>query len=210
MAQNDGAHASAGSRRQEQGHDTIDIACDLGRSDGAVNSRQLHIALGDGMTFFNVNVAGNVHVYMGDAARREGFQQCRKLLLDYADEHKLRKSADGVYEPVQGCPWVYKKSMEFKQFINKVLKGNASYTEHPSRFRECLDFLRSYEGGQLPDMAVDRSLMSFSNGVLNLATGSFTSYASIGPGHPLAGKIARNHIPKPYTDDPATPQFDTL
>ena len=61
-----------------------------------------------------------------------------------------------------------------------------------------------------PEPVVDRGLISFSNGVVELVTGVFTPYATFTPGDAMSFRTARHHIPLPYLGIYETPMLDRV
>jgi hypothetical protein len=164
--------------------------------------------IGAFMHIENVNVSLNYWVQPTDDNKPSDFAQLRAKLLTYAAERKLRKKDGFVYGPIKECPCAYVNMMTYGEYINLVLKGDSIYTSNPKRFRECIEYMRDYRDDEMPILVSDKSILSFSNGILDIVTMSFVPYDHISD--ELLKKTARNHIQQDYTGDSATPLLDIV
>ena len=138
----------------------------------------------------------------------------------YASQRSLRKAARTVYRPVPGCPCAYEVFLKFKPFVQLVLRGDPDYRKSVRRATEIEAYLDTYDEEPFPDLVRDRDLLSFANGVVELSTGRFVPYGTVGAAHPggeypdaaleFEGRVARHHIPLPWTGDTATPLLDKV
>lgn len=84
--------------------------------------------------------------------------------------------------------------------------------DNPRRFEELVKFMVTYDLAEIPWYKPDRNIISFSNGVLQLAGGDFTLYSDLDAAEEggLASRVARHHIPQPYTGCADTPLLDII
>lgn len=134
-------------------------------------------------------------------------------LEDYALVNNLRKSPSEqyVYKPIKGCPLAYQHFMTFGDFIQMVLDDDEEFRENPNRFRDLETYMNKYNPKSFRNINVDRDLLSFSDGVLELSTLTFSDYNDFDSINSFGDRIARFHISSPYlsaSDD--TPLFDSL
>lgn len=186
------------------------------------------LGVGTILSHCNVVVATNV-VIAGSTGGEDGgggggggqsaavptdFVMCQSAVFSHAMEHRLRKASGHIYEPVAGCPCAYVEKCTYAKYLNTVLRNNPHYLNNSRRFNELINLLENYEMDQIPDLEVDLGLLSFSNGVLDLASVQFVEYAAL-QSQPeshgeLRGRVARHHIPQEYTGACSTPQLDTV
>lgn len=177
--------------------------------DGAVRSDVLgRLGLGNLFVVQNGN-NNNLTIQLPDQSSTD-FAAIRSRLLNHAHGLGLRKLNGLVYKPVEACPCAYVQQCDYKRYINTVLAGNPQYTSNPKRFDECVKYLTNYTDTEMPDIEIDRDVLSFSNGVLQLVSGVFTLYADLTMGCDLTKRVARHHIPHPYTDCEHTPLLDKI
>jgi hypothetical protein len=165
----------------------------------------------------NVVIAGSIGCedgVGGQSAAPTDFVVCQRAVLSHALEHRLRKASGHIYEPVEGCPCAYVEKCTYAKYLNSVLRNNPHYLNNSRRFSELIHLLENYELDQIPDLELDFGLLSFSNGVLNLASVQFVEYAAL-QSQPashgeLRGRVARHHIPIEYTGAASTPLLDTV
>lgn len=154
---------------------------------------------------------GTINVFVSEPVptqTQSDFEIIRDKLLEHAKAHAYRKRNDFIYAPVPNCPCAYVQFRSFKDYINDVLWEDDAYTRNPKRHEELIKFLTNYRTPKLPDLEVDRDLVSFTNGVLQLSTITFAPY-TIRP-FPLEGKVARHHIDGMWTGSQETPMLDVV
>lgn len=134
----------------------------------------------------------------------------RDKLDAYASSRGLRKLDGRIYEPVQGCPCAYVIKCTYEEHITSVLRGDELFKSNPRRFDELLKYLQNYNEEDLPVLKTDRDLVSFSNGVVELVTSTFTPYDGMDPTSVTAKRVARHHIPLAYTGATDTPLLDNV
>ena len=104
----------------------------------------------------------------------------RAKLLDHAHRLGLHKANGCIYEPFP-TPWTsthrqctaYRERCTYEDYINEVLAEVDVYTSNSTRFDDALKFLKTCTDPRLPPLHRDRSLISFANGILDMATASF-------------------------------------
>lgn len=162
---------------------------------------------------FNFNT--QINITSGDSSEPDNpktFELIRNVLLAAGVRDRLRKGGGNVYQPVEGCPCAYIKHSDYKLFINTQLQNDTLYHSDPGNFKKLMEYLTNFVMvQQIPEYHPDRDLLSFSNGVLQLAAGVFTEYEGIdAAAEGLSQRVARHHIPYPYTGLIATPLLDTI
>jgi hypothetical protein len=143
----------------------------------------------------------------GEGEKKNDFDVLRCKLEDIAASRSLKKHGGYVYEPVPGCPCAYTSGQDYDVFIRSELRGDPKYTSNVHRFEELRKYLQLYDEVKFPFIEFDRDVISFSNGILELSKGIFTTYESLSPGHPKAKCVARHHIHLPYTGNTDTPSL---
>lgn len=139
------------------------------------------------------------------------FSIIRGKLLRNAEEAGLRKRAGIVYRPIQDCPCAFVKLCDYKHFITDVLASDPLYAGKAKIMDEALKYLTNYTGEvRMPELESDRDMVSFSNGLLQLSTTTFSPYADIQPECELLSHVARHYIPHAYTSSPLTPLLDVI
>lgn len=100
--------------------------------------------------------------------------------------------------------------MTYENFINHVLYDDPDCKEVPARFKMCMEYLTNYDNDTIPRFDCDLNIISFSNGVVELSSTPlrFTHYATMP--QPMQQRVARHHIPMPYTGNDSTPLLDTI
>lgn len=177
--------------------------------DGAVQNDTLN-RLGLGSLFVVQNINNNSLTINMESGTSD-FALVRGKLLDHALSLGLRKRDGMVYSPVPGCPCAYTQMCNFKDYINLVLHDEPLFSEVPKRFDECVSILTNQNKmTKMPELVCDRDLLSFSNGVLQLATATFNIYSDMDPECELARRVARHHIPFPYMGSAETPYLDQI
>jgi hypothetical protein len=139
--------------------------------------------------------------------KQSEFASIRVKLMEKAQEQNLRKLDGFVYERVPGCPCAYKQRCSYGNYINDVLKGDMVYHGNPKRYDEAIKYMENYRVDEMPELVVDRDLMSFSNGVLEITTGLFRGYVDIVHEE---RRVARHHIDKDFDGSCDTPLFDKV
>lgn len=139
------------------------------------------------------------------------FETLRDHMLDVARQHRYMKvaAARRVYAPVPGCPCAYvplEDVGEFGQFINHVFRDNALFHKTVKHYDELMAYLVKINPPHLPELKVDRGLLSFANGVLILDRGELVAHDA----PEVQGRVARNHIPCDYTGSHDTPLVDLI
>jgi hypothetical protein len=157
-----------------------------------------------------LNNNGTINLNLNQNDTASAFPIIRAKLLEYACERKLMKRDGIVYEPVPDCPCAYREAFTYADYVNEVLQGDPIYTSNPKRFDEAIKYMTNYRDAEMPKYEPDRDLMSFANGVLELASGSFTEYAGMDGKAPIALRVARHHIHQQYTGSTDTPLLDKV
>lgn len=161
----------------------------------------------------NLNTVNQINITNAAPPEKPSDFSKVRVKLEAAGVHqKLRKGGGNVYEPIEGCPCAFTVRGTYEEFINSVLKGDEVFKDNPKRFDDLMSFLTKYEMDEMPWFKPDLDLLSFSNGVLQLASGTFTLYegmdTEIEGG--LVSRVARHHIPYPYTGCGDTPLLDVI
>jgi hypothetical protein len=141
--------------------------------------------------------------------KQSEFASIRVKLLNAAQEQGLRKLDGFVYERVKGCPCAFKQRCTYGDYINTVLKGDEVYLGNPKRYKEAVEFMENYRVDEMPELVVDKDLVSFANGILQLSSGSFTKYDDYGAER-SDGRVARHHIHKEFDGSKETPLLDKV
>lgn len=128
-----------------------------------------------------------------------------KELWNVAAKEKLKKCNGHIYRPIPKKPCAYRRSEDYKQFINKVLKKNKTFKSSPKRFADLMSHLDLYDDPELPFMERDMNILAFQNGVLMLDTLEFLDY-----GKQTKDKVARHFIDQTFVGKTYTPAFDKL
>lgn len=157
-----------------------------------------------GKNYGTVNV--NVNINTADETEKNDFEQIRDTLLEYAAPRNHHKRNGEIFEPVPNCPCGFQVVAEYAPYITGVLLHDKVFHSNPKYHGMLTDYLQKYQIPRLPDLVVDRHLLSFRNGVLNLATTVFTPY----PSSNLEGCMARHHIDADYTGSEETPTLDII
>lgn len=165
-------------------------------------------------TYFAITINNTINnvivVAPEDPEKPKDFALIR-LKLEMVGERDCLKKRDGsVYEPVEGCPCAYVVRCTFADYINTVLEDDAMFNADPRRFDELMKYMANYNRKVFPRIKPDLDLLSFSNGVLQLANGVFTEYETLDKASEMAQRVARHHIPLPYTGEINTPLLDTI
>lgn len=139
------------------------------------------------------------------------FETLRDHMLDVARQHRYMKvaAARRIYAPVPGCPCAYtplEEVGEFGQFINHVFRDNALFHKTVKNYDELMAYLVKINPPHLPELKVDRGLLSFANGVLVLDRAQLVAHDA----PEVQGRVARNHIPCEYTGSHDTPLVDLI
>ena len=136
-----------------------------------------------------------------------------------AQRLSLRKltGARRVYRQVPGCPCAFEPYMSFTEFIHSVVRGDPDYRANVRRMAELETYMDKYDEAAFPRLVPDTDVLSFQNGVVVLMPSvCFVPYPDASAGDAgydtfeLRGRVARHHIPLPYTGSEATPEFDSI
>ena len=153
------------------------------------------------------------------------YERLMLQLESTARELSLRKlvSVRKVYKQVPGCPCAFVPYMSFTKFIRHVVGGDPDLRANVRRMAELETYMDKYEEAAFPWLVRDPDLLSFQNGVLVLSPSvHFVPYPEEGPTSAreeedpdspfakLRGRVARHHIPLPYTGSEATPGMDSI
>jgi phage/plasmid-associated DNA primase len=156
------------------------------------------------------NIQQNICIGMLNVnVKQSEFASIRVKLLDLAQEQGLRKLDGFVYERVPGCPCAFRQKYTYKQFINSVLEGDEVYLANPKRFDEAIKFMENYEVKQMPELVVDKDLISFANGILELSSQTFTRCDDMRP-ETQEARVARHHIDMDFDGSTDTPLLDKV
>lgn len=174
-------------------------------------SAQEHAAKTYGLSLFQVNIVNPTFITnIQEDAGQHDFPIIRDKLLLYSSSNRLLKLDGYIYRPVHDCRCAYVQAETYAEFINLVLKGDEIYRSNPRRFDDAVKYLTNYNDDELPVMKPDMNLISFRNGVLLLCDITFVPYDDITDDHPLACRVARNHVDAIYTDSADTPLLDKV
>jgi hypothetical protein len=172
---------------------------------------QRHAAATRGLNLFQTNnFNGPVNTTIVNVnVKQSEFASIRVKLLDRAQEQGLRKLEGFVYERVPGCQCAYRQKCTYGDFINGVLKGDEAYLGNPKRYDEAIKFMENYRVDEMPELIIDKDLISFSNGILQLSTGTFTEYDGMVTDK-SDSRVARSHIDKVFDGSKDTPLLDKV
>lgn len=163
--------------------------------------------------FLNVTI-NNTVVCVGDPLadpdKLSDLELLRDTMWEAAAKDGLRKLDGDVYEQIAGAPCAYVKVHTYRSFIVRLFADNRVYQRDPRRYDDLIKTLTNSETQHMPWLEVDRDIISFSNGVVQLATNVFTPYLGMDMESPLACSAARHHIPLDYTGSTDTPLFDLI
>ena len=158
-----------------------------------------------------------VNVYKDDG--RRAFEQLRDIALQSASYGRLRKLGGRIMWPREGAPCAYEMGEDFRQFLNETLETHEEYHERPSVQRDLIEYLTNYNPMLMRNLVLDRSLISFDNGVLELPSSqsqplTFHSAGNEGFSKLVTqGRVASHHIAGDYptgVQAPPTPLFDRI
>ena len=159
-----------------------------------------------GTVNLNVNITNQCGPMTADPnGDQNDFEMVRDTLLDHAEAHRHHKRDGTVFAPVPDCPCGFQPMCTYEEYINEVLQNDEVFHANPIRYDQLFKYLTNYKIPRMPNLVVDRNLLSFRNGVLHLTTLDFHSYES-----GFRGPIARNHVDAEYTGDLQTPALDVI
>jgi hypothetical protein len=153
-------------------------------------------------------------------ANRSAFVRLRDVVMHKAVTERLRKLGGRIMRPRAGAACSYDMCETYREFLNVVLEGHAAYHERPAMQRELVEYITNYNPPSMRDLEVDRRLIAFDNGVLELP-GEFSPTMSIAfhvtGGEAMnkmveEGRVASHHIAGEYPIEGAhaTPLFDSV
>ena len=132
------------------------------------------------------------------------FVTLRDIVLHCASEGRIKKLDGRVYRPVEGAPCTYEIGGTYDDFLNAVLHGNRWFRG------DLLRYLKNYNPSKMCNLVIDKDLMSFANGVLELSTGRLVRY-DCADFESYRDRVASHHIPQDYDgDDMRTPHLDII
>lgn len=137
---------------------------------------------------------------------KRSFIHVRTKLEHIALHGGYRKHDGQVYEPIKGCPCAFKPWCTYMKFIAKTLKG--CMDQCPCILDKLVKHMTDFDMLEMPWLNPDMGLLSFSNCVLDLTSGDFTSYDTMEEEDKM--QAACNHIPLPYTGSTVTPLLDKI
>jgi hypothetical protein len=160
-----------------------------------------------------VNNGGVINNYNGgDSEGKKAFVSLKDRLLEDAQARRLAKADGFVYQPLEGKPCTYAVvAKSYEKYVSALFRNDRQYTSSADNNAQLARFLAANEDlPEFPQHAPDRDLLSFANGVLELADVRFTPHAEIDEEHPLFGRAARHHIDRPWTGEDDTPALDAV
>ena len=128
-------------------------------------------------------------------------------LLAHASANNLRKLNGYVYTPLAGRPCAFVPGLEYEAFVSAHFGQEEELRQSVDSVKKLATFLTDFKNlDDFPELVPDLHVISFANGVLNIATLEFTPYDEIGD----TKTIARHHIDLPYEASCDTPALDVV
>ena len=171
-------------------------------------------SLGDA-AYMSITNYGNQQIIVnnygaGDAGGNKKLLALEDRILDDAKKRRLRKLDGVVYAPLPGRPCAFVPGLTYKRHISALFRGDRQLREAPENVSRLEKFLADHvDLDEFPELEPAWHLMSFDDGVLNIATMAFTAYDAINgdANHPLAAEVARHHIALPWIGAHEAPNF---
>lgn len=156
------------------------------------------------------------HLQNGAATGSRPFLKLLDLTMAAAEAGRLRKHGGRVWRPVPGCPGAYAAGESFRDFLNATLEADPTYHSRPALQTRLIKYLTSQDPPQMRELAFDRGLLSFADGVLVASLDrpewQFVPYGSDAFAAAVPeGSVARHHIDLPFAPPSTpTPLFDSV
>lgn len=137
-----------------------------------------------------------------------GFQE---TIFQHVAEHRLMKRNGVIYEPIPGLPCAYRPGPSYKDFLSKLFRSNKDIRSSSKHLGNLVEILTDHVHlEEFPEHNPNPCLMSFDNGVLDIAKMKFVDNKDICEGHPLRAQATCNYIEGVYTGITDTPTLDTV
>jgi len=132
------------------------------------------------------------------------YKQLVKDIIDYGQEHSLKRAKHTgiVYHQVK--PYAYVKLHEPMDFLNEIFLDDNDFISHPKNIDNLIHYLKMYDSSSFPFINFNKDYIGFSNGLYNLITCEFLENYS------NSDIVCYKYIDKPFTFSIDTPNLDII
>lgn len=135
------------------------------------------------------------------------FQKIRNIVMEDCGRLRVKKDRSGLmYEQVSpSVPYAYVKKCSIREFVQDALKDNADALDDPCAIDKATKLLTDHRMKVCDFLEIDRHLLGFPNGVLNIMTCEFIEREAF-----TSDAVVRKYFDKELHVGATTPSFDRL
>ncbi len=132
------------------------------------------------------------------------FTDFMQNIIDLCRSESLVRLDGYVWKTKIIKPWIYKRLVSYKDFINTRFKSNPVFIKNPGRFASVIKYMNNVDNASFPFMKRNADFIGFNNAVVNIITHEVfdeTTWSNIAvPRHNIDGVFSWKNTNTPLFD----------